>query len=122
MEQAMEMLRSGAREMCDSRILGTGDFVEGVLKEVEPSDKIEKNMTREEALLETERITGVKAEKVMSSSRERKTSSGRAVYCYLMKEKGKVSGAKLMKELGISSGGISMLVQRGRDIVNATNN
>lgn len=43
-------------------------------------------------------------------------SEARALYCYLAKERSGIGGARLLKELGISSGGISRLVIRGREI------
>ena len=115
--------RVGEKEMFDDRILGSGDFVETVLKGVEepPPEK----MSRQEAANEAKRITGVGYEELSGKSRERRIVKGRAVYCYLRRvycylrrERGGASGTELMKELGVASGTVSYLTHKGRELAN----
>ena len=111
---ALSLGRSGEKEMSDARILGSGDFVTSVLKGLEEVEA--ERMTEAEAKAETKRISGVSFEEISCKSRERRVVRGRAVYCYLRKEKSKASGTEIMKELGISSGTVSYLTHMGRDL------
>ena len=104
--------RVGGKEIFDDRILGSGDFIETVLKEVEEPPPVK--MSRQEAANKVKRITGVAYEELSSKSRERRIVKGRALYCYLRREKGGASGTELMKELGVASGTVSYLVHKGR--------
>ena len=106
---------NGEKEMFDDRILGSGNFVEAVLKGVEEPSCAK--MSRQEAANEVERITGVGYEELSGKSRERRIVRGRAAYCYLRREKGGASGTELMKELGVTSGTVSYLVHRGRELL-----
>ena len=100
--------------MLDDRILGSGYFVEAVLRGVEEPPPAK--MSRQEAANEAKRITGVGYEELLCKSRERRIVKGRAVYCYLRSERGGASGTELMKELGVASGMVSYLSHRGRDL------
>ena len=104
------------REAFDDRILGSGEFVENIIKGLEGETSPEPT-TKEDALREVERVTGVTKEELLSDSRQPRVARGRALYCYLRKRAGKVNGAALMKELGISSGAASYLAHKGREIV-----
>jgi len=108
--------KDGAKEMFDERILGEGNFVESVLKEIETTEN--KTMSLKEILKKVKRITAIEYKELLGKSRERKIVKGRAVYCYLRKEKGGVTGTRLMKELKLASGTVSYLVHKGRGIVN----
>ncbi len=57
-----------------------------------------------------------KTGRAKSLSRKTSIARARALYCYLRKIKGGVSGAHVMRELGISSGAASYLVYRGREV------
>lgn len=108
--------KADEREAFDERILGSGEFVESIIKEVE-GEISPKRMTKEEVLSEVARVTGVSKEDLLSSGRQPRIARGRAVYCYLRKAAGGVSGTVLMKELRISSGAASYLAHKGREIV-----
>jgi len=110
--------KADEREMFDDRILGSGAFVESILKETEEG-MFSERMTKEEVLSEVERITGVTKEELLSSSRQSRIGRGRALYCYLRKTSARVNGAVLMKELRISSGAVSYLAYKGREIAKA---
>ncbi len=112
----LSSMRAGGKEMFDDRILGDGSFVESVLKGMEATEN--KVMSFKEILKEVKRITAIEYKELSGKSREREIVKGRAVYCYLSKEKGGVSGAKLMKELNLASGTVSYLTHKGRGIVN----
>ncbi|MBM4333822.1 MAG: transposase [Deltaproteobacteria bacterium] len=106
-------LREEEKEGFDDRILGSGDFVESVLKDAD-SKKVEK-VSLEEVMGHVIEKTGVRAGDIFSRSQVRQEVKARALYCYLAKERCGVSGAQLMKQLGLTSGAISHLVYKGRE-------
>ncbi len=110
-----DSLREEEKESWDERILGDGDFVDSVLKEV-ARDERKPGMSLWEAVQFVERKTDVGLEDIRSRSRVRKVVRARGLYCYLAKEKGRTTGAQLGKELGLSSGAISHLVALGRKL------
>ena len=61
-------------------------------------------------------MTGVSEEEIASGTKERKVVKARAVYCYLAKERSKIRGVDLMKDLGLTCGAISRLIERGKDL------
>ncbi|MFH1619830.1 MAG: hypothetical protein ABIG11_07985, partial [bacterium] len=83
--------------MFDNRILGSGDFVEAVLKGVDEPKPAK--ISRQEVINEVKRITGVGYEELSGKSRERRIVKGRAVYCYLRRERSCASGAELTRIL-----------------------
>ena len=110
-----DSLRGEEQESWDERILGGGDFVDSVLKEVGREER-KPGMSLSEAVQFVKRKTGVGLEDMRSRSRVRKVVKARRLYCYLAKEKGAAAGAHLLKELGLSSGAISHLVALGRKL------
>lgn len=107
--------KADGREAFDDRILGSGEFVESIIREAE-GETSPGRMTKEEVLREVERVTGVTKEDLLSSGRQARIARGRALYCYLRKTAGGVNGAELMKELKISSGAASYLTHKGREL------
>lgn len=111
LNNVLNIRKSGAAEISDDRILGSGDFVGEVLKASEKnSQKLE---SIEDIRQEVEKITGISFSEIAGVSRERGIAKARALYCYLAKEKAGMTGVELMEELGISSSGISRLTARG---------
>jgi PIN domain nuclease of toxin-antitoxin system len=109
----MGLLKEEGREEFDERILGGGDFVASVLREVD--DKKDKNLSLDEVMKAVVEATGVRPEDMSSRSQNRQLVKARALYCYLVKERCGVSGAQLMKQLKMTSGAISHLVCKGRE-------
>ena len=110
----LAMRKEGEKELCDERVLGSGDFIEKVLKEA--GEKPERKVKVEEIMKAVEKSAGVKAEEILSRSRRRSVAAARARYCYLAKERCGVSGAGLMKQLKMSSGGITRLFYKGKEL------
>jgi len=109
-----QFLEKGETETSDQRILGDGDFVKGVLSKVEAGER--PRVSVEEMIDQVERNSGVKFEEFMGKTRRRAVVQARAMYCYLAKERCGMSGAQLMKQLRLSSGAISNLFHRGREL------
>ena len=110
----MGMLKQEGKEEFDERILGGGDFVASVLKEADGKEN--KKLTPEEVMKAVVEATGVRQEDISSRSQNRQVVKARAMYCYLAKERCGVSGEQLMKQLRMTSGAISHLVSRGREL------
>ncbi|MEI7482184.1 MAG: transposase [Elusimicrobiota bacterium] len=106
--------RSGGREIFDDRILGCGDFVESVLKEA--GELPELHILPEEIMRQVCEMTGVSKEAIIGGGKARKVVKARAVYCYLVKEKTKILGVELARELGLTCGAVSRLIERGKDL------
>ncbi|MDO8804237.1 MAG: transposase [Elusimicrobiota bacterium] len=109
----LSMRQTGEKEMSDSRVLGSGGFVEALLaqieKETEPGESAEAVLERVCA------ETGATAAEIKSRSRIRRIVEARARYCYMAEMAG-VSGGLLAEELGRNSGSISYLVGKGREL------
>lgn len=97
----------------DERILGEGDFVKAVLDRVEPE---RSRVEIEEIVDQVERGVGVQFEEILSKCQRRRVVEARAVYCYLAKEHCGMSGEDLARQLRLSSGAISQLFYRGREL------
>jgi REP element-mobilizing transposase RayT len=114
--KAHMVLRSGEKVLSDPRILGEGDFVESVLRAAgEAGESAPKS--RAELLSEVEGLTGILREDIFRRSHDRAPARARALYCYLCKEKARVTGTELMRELGISQSGVSRAIAKGRKLV-----
>ncbi len=108
----LEAIRAGEKVFSDQRILGESGFVESVLRNAGETPEKEKK-SREEVLAAVESMTGVTREDIFRHTRERGLVHARAVYCYLCTKDAGSTGSELMRELGMSSGGISKLVAKG---------
>jgi len=63
--------------------------------------------------------TDSRPEDIFSRSQVRQVVKAGALYCYLAKERGRMSGGQLMRQLRLTSGAISHLVVRGRELYEA---
>jgi len=61
----------------------------------------------------------VRREEIFSRSQVRQVVKARALYCYLAKERGRMNGGQLMRQLRLTSAAISHLVIRGRELYGA---
>lgn len=109
----MGLLKEEEKEAYDEKILGDGDFVVSVLNEAD--DKKDKKLPLDKLMKGVVEATGVRPEDIFSRSQIRQVVKARALYCYLAKERGGVSGAQLMKQLRMTSGAIFHLVYNGRE-------
>lgn len=101
-------------ETSDERILGGAHFAESILRRVESEQK--RKVPLEEVVDQVEKKLGVKFEEIASKNQERHVVKARAMYCHLAKERCGLSGAELMRQLKLSSGAISHLVYKGREL------
>ena len=119
----LEVLRNrknGIMEQADERVLGSGEFVESVLKGLEEKDKIKDKAKREldigKLAEKVSRYYGLKVTQIKGESRIREIAKARAVFVNLGIDYLGLSGSRLEKELKLSSSGVSKLYRRGEEV------
>ena len=115
--QVLSMRRKGEREESDERILGSGDFVQTILKETEEAQlrqlKIhQKGRGIADIIQEECRRNMVSAEELRKGGRRRKVSEARAAIAYRAKEELGFSGAEIARHLGVNTSSINRAITR----------
>ena len=100
----------------DSRILGSGDFVQGVMRDAEEAiaRQVRNRGTKpiEEIIRRMCRESGVSEKAVSSGSQRRRVSEVRAeIACFLSREMG-ISMAEMARRLGVGTSAIAMAIRR----------
>jgi len=109
--------RSGERELSDQRILGSGEFVEQIIKEAEAQIKyqlplLDQSQKINEFILKICKNEKVPIEEIKGGSRRREASKVRArIAIGLVKTNG-VALAEVARQLGVSTSAISKIVKR----------
>jgi transposase-like protein len=110
-------LRSRGEEMeHDSRILGSGDFVQAVTRDAEEAIARQvRNRGREsieEIIVRMCRKSSVSEKEVRSGNQSRKSAKLRAeIACFLNREMG-ISMAEIARKLGVGASAIAMAIRR----------
>ena len=115
------MRKANRHEMSDERILGDGDFVEGVLKECEERmDRRTEYQARGYVLKKigkrVEETLGVNYGEVRGPGKERWKVEARDLYCYWAVEEVGYSMTEVGRELGIRQPTVSIAAKRGREM------
>jgi REP element-mobilizing transposase RayT len=112
--------RSGDRELSDERILGSGEFVEQIIKEAEAKvryqlpfkeqkEKIDKFIAK---VCKDEKVT---TEQLRAGGRRRKVSRARAQIAISLVTTYGVSLAEVARQLGVSTSAISKMITRANN-------
>jgi REP element-mobilizing transposase RayT len=115
--EVISLRRRGARELADERILGSGYFVERILKEAD--EKVRQQYSRRERPSELKRLIGELCRKQNVSMTELRSRSRRATIsrfrgklaCKLIEEHG-ISMAEVARQIGMTTSGISKMLTR----------
>ena len=113
------MRRSMDRELSDERILGSGEFVERIIKEAETKIKYqlpakEHHRIIDEYIGKLCKNAGISVEELRSGSRRNEVSAVRAgIAIGLVKEHG-VALAEVARRVGVSTSAISKIIKRGK--------
>ena len=106
----------------DERILGSGEFVEKVLKRA--NEKLELQATYEARGITFDTLMdlvsnhfGIASSDLVTNSKVVPISKARAVLCYLCVRKLRISGAEVARRLNISPSAVSKAVLRGQKSV-----
>ncbi|OHB60595.1 MAG: hypothetical protein A2167_07990 [Planctomycetes bacterium RBG_13_46_10] len=115
--QVLSMRTKGEREESDERILGSGDFVQTILKEAK-ADQLRQLKLRQKGrgiadiIQEECRRNMVSAEELRKGGRRSKVSEARAVIAYRAKEELGFSGAEIARHLGVNTSSINRAIIR----------
>jgi hypothetical protein len=115
--QVLALRRREEKEGSDERILGSGDFVDRVLREVEERQlrqmKIRHKGKGIEGIIREEcQKRKVSEEELRRGSRRSRVSEARAVIAYRSKEELGVSGAEIARHLGVNTSSINRTLAR----------
>jgi REP element-mobilizing transposase RayT len=108
------------REACDERILGSGEFVETILKEAklkEACQPAKNRISLEELINKVCSYTKIDSEELLSDGRLRHISNTRAIICYLGIRYLGYSASSLSRSLKIRHSSVLSAAERGKQFV-----
>ncbi len=111
--------KKGEREKGDERILGSGDFVSGIMKKANElmDDKAEFSISLQDLVSKVCSRFEITFDELASRRRKRNFSQARAVLCYLAVDKLGYSGENMARTLRISGRSVSDCRDRGEKIL-----
>jgi putative transposase len=120
--QVLALRRKEEKELSDERILGSGDFVDRVLQEVEERQLRQMKLRRRgryigDIIREECRKRKVSEEEVRKGSRRSRVSEARAAIAYRSKEELGISGAEIARYLGVNTSSINRTLARMDELV-----
>ncbi len=119
--RVLALQRSGRKEESDERILGTGDFVHAIMREVEERQLRQTKLRRRgkgigDIIREECGKRGVNEQELVRGSRRRKVSQTRAVIALRCREEVGCSGAEIARHLGVNTTSINRAVERAEGV------
>ena len=115
--EVLSLRRQGKRELSDERILGSGAFVERMLKEAEPS--VSRRYWGRELQKRVQRVIGsvcqkhkVTVQELRSGSRRGRTAQVRAQLIRRLVKGHGLPLAEIARQVGISTSGVSRVLSR----------
>jgi putative transposase len=113
--QVIARRRSGNKEEGDERILGSGDFIQTIIKETEERDLRQLKLKRSGITLQTIineecKKAGISPQEVMNGVRRREVSRLRAVIASRGRMELGLSSAEMARHLGVAASSISRLI------------
>ena len=111
------MRRSGDRKLSDDRILGSGEFVERIIKEAEAKIKYqlpvrEYHQKIDEFIAQICKSENVSIAELKSGSRRKKVIGVRARIAIGLVKRYGVALAEIARRVGVSTSGISKILKR----------
>lgn len=115
--RVLALQRSGQKQESDERILGSGDFVHAILREVEERQLRQTKLRRRgkgivDIIREECKKRDVNERELVRGSRRRKVSQTRAIIALRCKEEIGSSGAEIARHLGVNTTSINRAVER----------
>lgn len=115
-----ELRRGREKYLSDERVLGTGSFVERILKEAEASEEGRRSrVTLGELLGRIGKDFGVSGEALSAGSRNRQVARARAVLAYVWIEVLGRSGRELARSLSVNPVSVYLAARRARESIEA---
>ena len=104
------------REKGDARILGSGDFVNNILRDAEEEfeNKYKEKMSLDNLMMIVAKAMGVSVEEIVSSSRKRKIARARSVVTYAAIRNLGYRGTDIAKALSLSPPTVSQNIDKGK--------
>jgi predicted HTH domain antitoxin len=111
------MRKIKVRELADERILGSGDFVEGIIEEAEQNFKrsFKNNLSFTEIetlILKTCKASGVHIDELRSGGRRKEVSTIRSKLTIDLVQRRGVSLSETARHMGVSTSAIGNLLKR----------
>ena len=109
--EVLSVRRKGNKVSSDQRILGSGEFVEDLLSEVDEREKETLRLSARVGDLgkvaeEIKRGEGLRESELRSGRRQRKVSRGRRLFCQLAVGKRGYPGAEVARFLGVTTSAV----------------
>jgi len=119
--RVLALQRSGQKQESDERILGTGDFVHAVMREVEERQLRQTKLRRRGKTIagiirEECKKQNVNEQELVRGSRRRKVSQARAVIALRCREEIGCSGAEIARHLGVNTTSANRAVARAEEL------
>ncbi len=112
--QVLSLKRRGGKVASDERILGSGEFVQGIISEAEQKEKDTLRLSLK--ILDLESLSGdittkegVEGSELRSASRKRKIVKAKRLFCQLAVKEMGYSGAEVARFLGITTSAVNRL-------------
>lgn len=116
--RVLSVRAKGEKEEYDSRILGSGDFVRGIMQEADENLSRQLKYRREKTSVEGIirkmcKEAGIKEEELRGRGQRRRVSEARAkIALFLCREMG-LSMAEIARNLGVGTSAIAMAIRKG---------
>lgn len=117
--QVLALRGHGDKEEADERILGSGDFVRGVIREADERQLRQTRLRRrgkgiQEIIREGSERRRVNSDEVMKGSRRRPVSQARVEIAVRCKEELGLSGEEIARHLGVNTTSINRALGKQR--------
>ena len=106
-------------ESFDARVLGSGDFVDGLKQEEMLRSKMKNTVTIARLMAAVANALGLATDTVRKPSKSRMPALARGIICHLAIFEFGYSGSEVGKYLYLGSSGVSLAAKRGEKFLNA---
>lgn len=120
--RGMQIEQHDDMTISDERVLGSGDFVEGLRREEALQQVMITGMQLPELACRVEQYFGCEKSSIKRRSKDKAVMTARDVYCYLAVRVLRYSGTEVGKILNIQRSAVSHAVRRGEGIVDSIEN
>ncbi len=104
----------------DERILGSGDFVERLQQETQPTGTAMSSVSLDEIIRHVSRIFSIEPASLRQGGKRKDLSDARGALCYIAVIKIGISGASVARTLNVSRAGVCLAARRGEEIYTMT--
>jgi len=117
LRRSQKLSASEELQSYDERVLGSGDFVEGLRGREELADRLPAGMSISQLLGRVAEEFGMKVEDIKRRGKNKVLADARAVVSYFAVRELGYNGSELGKMLHLSRSGVSVAAKRGEELV-----